>query len=815
MKNTKKIIKLIENGQLLEAANSILACLDKKNDVSIYNDTIQIKSTINRITKENGKNSIYSQDYAVEINRCTVALLSIVTSIKEESNDQTLGGEKKSLPNIYIGNKYEKFKQNLIQFLDSFEKLIDMYNETYTQITEKYSRDVSYFNWLTEDKNLLLTESFTLLTIGEPNVGKSCLNNLFMGVDLLGVDEFTETAALTIIKNSDSTEKSATINFFGKSLITELKDELETSEDFREKHYYKEMITKIEKSKTLKKYLGSPTKKVILTEDIQGSSDELRKYSSARDKDSLYYVVEHIEVNYPTKLSQKNIILVDAPGLNDLNPLRSRKTKEYLEYTNAIAYCVSPHKLVTENLHKNLHYLIFNQLAEKLIIIINKIDLIEKSSIGNHLTELNNNLEEVKNMILLEAASHNDFNNYLKPYIHKIFSSIPIFTISALKANEAVNKNLKNSPYFKNYKKLINYIDDIQYSGEFYELRIQKFITKYAKKINEFEEKIKNSIKVKENEREEDIRTKLQALKLFIQQYEERSKSAFNDFEKNLKKNLALELETLIIESKANTLQQANFLVDECPLEGVMSNRKIKMKELIDCKIQPLIKTDINVFSTKLNENFNKNIKKQVEILKRNLEVITMGIESDFFDSSLANTDVSIPSMFDLREITNIVLNSLAVLTGLAAIIVAPAIIAALIPGAIISGILGMLAMWTGLGIASLFSNPIDAAREKMTKTLKGKIKNNLDINIPKIYDNIASDIKIDSIILNIRRKIYEEFESKIAQKLEPYEIAMSNYDSDEIATKFTPILEFIATLRININALNLVFVSKSTGSVD
>lgn len=446
MKNIKKITNLIENAKLLEAANLILLSIDNKS--ALYIDTLQIKSTINRLNVDKGKNLILSPDYAVEINKCTSALLSILESIQDDNNITNADDNKKIHPNIYIGEKYEKFKYNLIQFLDDFEKLIEKYNDAYTQITNKGSRDISYFNWLVEDKDLLTTENFTLLTIGEPNVGKSCLNNLFMGVDILGVDEFTETAALTIIKNNENLEKFATISFFGKNLITDLKDELESSEDFREIHYYQDMIEKIENSKVLKKYLGSPIKKVILTENINESSKELKKYSSARDKDSLYYVVEHIEINYPTRLSRKNIILVDAPGLNDLNPLRSRKTKEYLEYTNAIAYCVSPHNLVTENLHKNLHYLIFNQLAEKLIIIINKIDLIEPSSIENYTNELKRNLDQVKKMILLEAESHTNFNEYLKPYINKIFNSIPIFTISALKATEAINKNSKQSPYY-------------------------------------------------------------------------------------------------------------------------------------------------------------------------------------------------------------------------------------------------------------------------------------------------------------------------------------------------------------------------------
>ena len=202
----------------------------------------------------------------------------------------------------------------------------------------------------------------------------------------------------------------------------------------------------------------------------------------------MFHVVDHIVLHQDSNRYSDNLILVDAPGVNDINPIRSDITIRYLKQSNVILLVLTPERIATENLFNTLKELIDQRIAEKLILIINKIDLIDHQSIKEFKDESAKAIQTIKDSLIEESNE-----GYVVEYIKDVFSNIDIYPISAINSHKEDVGEIYQHLFDDFLKKLNVFQFDTKYS----DARIKKHFLKYSSSIDLFEEKILEAIQLR------------------------------------------------------------------------------------------------------------------------------------------------------------------------------------------------------------------------------------------------------------------------------------------------------------------------------
>lgn len=88
--------------------------------------------------------------------------------------------------------------------------------------------------------------------------------------------------------------------------------------------------------------------------------------------------VRHIEVSYPAGLLEGGVVLVDTPGVNDLNSTRAEITYSYIPRADAVIFLLDAGQILKESERQFLSGKLLAQSRDKVIFVINKIDLLDE-----------------------------------------------------------------------------------------------------------------------------------------------------------------------------------------------------------------------------------------------------------------------------------------------------------------------------------------------------------------------------------------------------------------------------------------------------
>ncbi len=87
--------------------------------------------------------------------------------------------------------------------------------------------------------------------------------------------------------------------------------------------------------------------------------------------------VKYLEIDYPAAILEGGVVLVDTPGVNDLNSARAEITYSYLPRADAILFLLDAGQILKESERAFIANKLLAQSRDKVMFIINKIDLLD------------------------------------------------------------------------------------------------------------------------------------------------------------------------------------------------------------------------------------------------------------------------------------------------------------------------------------------------------------------------------------------------------------------------------------------------------
>ncbi len=87
--------------------------------------------------------------------------------------------------------------------------------------------------------------------------------------------------------------------------------------------------------------------------------------------------VRYLEVHYPSAMLAGGVVLVDTPGVNDLNSTRAEITYSYIPRADAVIFLLDANQILKESERRFLSEKLLAQSRDKVIFVINKVDLLE------------------------------------------------------------------------------------------------------------------------------------------------------------------------------------------------------------------------------------------------------------------------------------------------------------------------------------------------------------------------------------------------------------------------------------------------------
>jgi GTP-binding protein EngB required for normal cell division len=169
----------------------------------------------------------------------------------------------------------------------------------------------------------LESERFHLVVLGEFNHGKSTFVNALLGQDVLPVGITPTTASINHVVYSPTTTARAVL-LGGESRP------LEPSQ-------LKEWVTV-----------------------AGGRADE----------------VAYVELGYPSDLLKNNVVLVDTPGVNDLNEQRAEVTYGYVPRADAVVFLLDAGQALKDSEREFLRSRVLESARDRLIFVLGKMDML-------------------------------------------------------------------------------------------------------------------------------------------------------------------------------------------------------------------------------------------------------------------------------------------------------------------------------------------------------------------------------------------------------------------------------------------------------
>jgi small GTP-binding protein len=108
-------------------------------------------------------------------------------------------------------------------------------------------------------------------------------------------------------------------------------------------------------------------------ERIDLSLDELKSFAvdGARAAG-----VRYLEVGYPSSILKSRVVLVDTPGVNDLNLQRAEITYSYIPRSDAVIFLLDAGQILKESERIFIEERLLKQSRDKIFFVVNKIDLL-------------------------------------------------------------------------------------------------------------------------------------------------------------------------------------------------------------------------------------------------------------------------------------------------------------------------------------------------------------------------------------------------------------------------------------------------------
>ncbi len=286
-------------------------------------------------------------------------------------------------------------RDKLIEYISQISTIIDR-----SQCGEKVKANIRQLKSDIDD------DFFTIVVLGEFKRGKSTLVNALLKKDILISDVLPETAVIQAIMND---------------------------EEFKAQIVYKDGTYKD----------GYPDKQF------------LSKVSAKEDGTE---VIDYVKIGVPTDFLGDKIVLVDTPGVADLNQQRIEVTYNFVPKANAVIFVLDATSPMKRTEKEFIEEFLINQGINKVVFVINKMD-----SFDDEEEDFPQYMSTVRSRI--EAVLKGDEK------LEKI-EIIPVSALQALRGYETDNTELIEQSNIDELKKKIS---EIIMDGDIERAKLDRF----------------------------------------------------------------------------------------------------------------------------------------------------------------------------------------------------------------------------------------------------------------------------------------------------------------------------------------------------
>jgi len=534
-------------------------------------------------------------------------------------------------------------------------------------------------------------KEFIVVVVGEFNRGKSYFVNAIIGADIIPTDILPTTATINVIRYS----KEPYVVIFKKD--------------------------------------GSKV-------NGECSKEYLEKFT-AQYKDNIT-TIKYIEIGYPADILKDGMILVDTPGVNDINQQRVSITYGFMPIADAVFFLLSPEQPVTKSEKQFLEQHILNTNISKLFFILNKIDkLSDEDEIKDALQSAQDRIKSIcGNPKVYSLSSKKALEGKLKNNNELLNQSmLPKFE---KELSDFINKGEKNI-----YKQ-VSQINRLIYFNQLLSNFIIYEQETLDKSIQQIEEEY-NLFQMKQKKMDEDFKKVTDYLdkqyKFILRVLHEDLKSFFLETQKNITYQINMYKGDL----KEYAEVQLPFLIEK----GLKSWIEPRQKKLEVYLYAVAAKTkDV------CHKIFLKNALKDLSIPKR-LNLQDLPDTSSVFEIDDINKYGNVVHIGTGIGAASLGLLSIVLTGGLSAMII-PAMISG---GALVRNIMG-----------KQYTN-------KAMKEQKNALLNNLDTYLSKIQTDFENKIieTLNKFITNLKDELNDEYNDNIKFVKETTEQILKNRENN------------------------------------
>lgn len=97
--------------------------------------------------------------------------------------------------------------------------------------------------------------------------------------------------------------------------------------------------------------------------------------------------VSYVELGYPSDLLKNNVVLVDTPGVNDLNEQRAEVTYGYVPRADAVVFLLDAGQALKDSEREFLRSRVLENARDRLVFVLGKMDMLstdEKSAVTDY-----------------------------------------------------------------------------------------------------------------------------------------------------------------------------------------------------------------------------------------------------------------------------------------------------------------------------------------------------------------------------------------------------------------------------------------------
>src|SRR5512141_465639 len=159
----------------------------------------------------------------------------------------------------------------------------------------------------------------------------------------------------------------------------------------------------------------NPTARVVLT------SGESKYLEPSQLKDWVTVAgghaseVAYVELGYPSDLLQNNVVLVDTPGVNDLNEQRAEVTYGYVPRADAVVFLLDAGQALKDSEREFLRSRVLEAARDRLIFVLGKMDLLNPDERAAVLEYVKKGLAQITPDPVVFALSAKDWAKHKDP----------------------------------------------------------------------------------------------------------------------------------------------------------------------------------------------------------------------------------------------------------------------------------------------------------------------------------------------------------------------------------------------------------------